>query len=165
MKVLLLVIALAFSVGALAAADEPSIGIGAYPVSQTTVSMWLLYATAPKPLPILLVYFTGAPGWSDRPWQTQFDGDLKSQAQINYRLVSKDVTLYIALSADKKTAWVQGKKYDLSQGNVYLVGNADSGSKNEKIAVLGNFDLTNPSELPVSLYMLRQHPELAQKVK
>jgi hypothetical protein len=165
-KILLLVIATLFPLRVLVASEGAAFGVGAYPLSPTTVSMWLLRTdSGSKPLPMLLVYFTGTPGWHNRGWQSKFDGNIKEEGRASYRLISQDVILEIAIAADNKTVWIQGKEFKLEQGNVYAVKNADKGSAKEQVEALGSFELPYSSGRPLALLVLQNHPELAEKLK
>lgn len=165
-KILALAIAFLLPLHVLNASQGAAFGVGAFPLSPTTVSMWLLRTdTDSKPLPMLLVYFTGTQGWHNRAWESKFDGNIKEESRTNYRLVSQDVVLEIAIAEDKKTVWVQGQEFKIEQSNVYVVKNADKGSSKEKVEALGVFDLPYSSDQPLAVLILRNHPELVQKLK
>ena len=167
MKKAFLLIALLIPVLSVAGDDRGKISFGAWEVSKTVVSTWLwaFSPTAPQTEPLVLAYFNGAAGWHDRQWDWQFDGSEKNQERTNYRWVSDSLTLSIAVSGDKKSCWIQNKMYDLAQGNVFLVRNADRGPKEEQVVVMGTFDLTNPSGQPLAVFLLRKYPELRAKLE
>ena len=165
-KFLFLALVIAFPLHILDAAQGASFGVGAYPLSETVVSMWLLRTNPDaKPLPVLLVYFTGVPNWHNRAWESKFEGNIKQESRTNYRLVSKDVTLEIAVSDDKKTVWIQGKEFKLEENNVYVVKGADKGPKMEVVQALGIFELPFSSDEPLAALVLRKQPELKEKLK
>lgn len=165
-KIFLFATAALLPLRVLSAPQGAAFGVGAYPLSATNVSMWLLRTdTEAKPLPMLLVFFTGAQGWHNRQWESTFDGNIKEEGRTNYRLVSQDVVLQIAIAEDKKTVWIQGKEYKIEQSNVYVVKDADKGPSREKVEALGRFELPYSSDQPIAVLVLRNHPELEAKLK
>lgn len=128
--------------------------------------MWLLRTDADqKPIPVLLVYFTGATGWHNRRWESKLEGNAKQESRSSYRLVSQGLTLELIISHDQKAVWIQGREYPLGDSNVYLVRDADKGSQSERIEALGRFTLPHSTEEPLALLVLRRNPELAEKLK
>src|SRR5689334_7112231 len=110
----LLVLVCVFSATGAFGQSNPGIGVGAFPLSSTTVSMWLLGGSATgNPQPIVLVYFNGPAGWHQRPWESKFEGNIRKEERATYQLVSSTVTLEIVVSADRKSVLVQGQEFQL----------------------------------------------------
>src|SRR5687768_5796834 len=101
-------------------------GAGAFPLSRTAVSMWLLGgAERENSRPVVLVYFTGPEDWHQRRWESKFDGNVQMDAAVTYRLVSSSVTLEIGVSADRTRLWVQGQEFSAAENTVFVVRNAN----------------------------------------
>src|SRR5215217_822555 len=132
--------------------ETKGVGVGAYPLSAKTVSMWTLDLDADgKSKPTVLVYFKGSAGWHKRRWE------MKSQG-TSQRLSSGDLVLEVSSDKEKGIAVIQGREFKLAKGNVYLVHDADKPHSVERIQTLGIFELPYPSESPVALEALRIHP-------
>lgn len=135
-------------------------GLGAHPLSRTTVSMWILGADGETP--VLLVYFSGLPDWHKRRWQTKSEAD--GSGKTIHRLVSADVTLAIATSADRKTIWVQEQQFSAETDNVFVVHDTDRGAQVQRVVRLGRYNLNLEGEAPLSVRAIQIYPELKQKV-
>jgi hypothetical protein len=148
------------------ASEGAGFGVGAFPLSLTVVSMWLLRTDAArKPLPVLLVYFTGARNWHKRSWESKFEGNTKQEGRATYRLVSSDVTLEIAISDDKTKVWVQNREFRLDTNNLFVVKSADEGATKEKVEALGHLSLPFSDKEPLAVLVLREHPDLSAKIE
>lgn len=139
-------------------------GIGAFPLSETTVSMWLNEVVGTKPRALAIVYFVGAPGWHNRKWKTDFSYHRDSGKDASYKLISDDVVLSLTISADMKTAHVQNKTFQLENSNIFLVKDADGGAKKETVQPLGHFVLEATADHPASVDALNRNPDLATAV-
>lgn len=135
-------------------------GVGAFPLSSTVVSMWLLGgAETDESRPIVLVYFTGPPEWHRRHWESKFDGSVREDAPVTYKLASASVTLEIAVSADRKRFWVQGNEFQADQTNVFVVKNVND-PKQQRIEQVGHLTLPSNTAEPLSVVVLRDNPPL-----
>lgn len=152
------------TINVVAVPEQPGIGIGAFPVSESLVSMWIHEIEDGNPQPTLLVFFAGSPGWHNRKWETKFNGNIKTSQDTSYELVSSDVILSIKISADLKTAFVQDNEFSLKKSNVFLVHEADQGSAHESILSLGSYVLPKSAGVPLPTIILREYPEIAKQV-
>ncbi|HEV8337930.1 MAG TPA: hypothetical protein VGR67_16085 [Candidatus Polarisedimenticolia bacterium] len=139
-------------------------GIGAFPLSESTVSMWLNEVVDGKPRALAIVYFIGAPGWHNRKWKTDFNYHRDGGKDASYKLISDDLVLSLTISADMKTALVQGKSFPLENSNVFLVKGADGGAKKETVQAVGHFVLEATAGNPASVDALNKNPDLATAV-
>lgn len=139
-------------------------GIGAFPLSETTVSMWLNEIVDGKPRALAIVYFVGSPGWHSRKWKTASSFHLDGGKDASYKLISDDIVLSLTISADMKTALVQDKPFPLEHSNVFLVKGADGGAKKQTVQALGHFELEATAGDPASVDALKRNPDLATAV-
>ena len=135
-------------------------GVGAFPLSRTTVSMWLLGATSDeKSQPLVLVYFTGPEDWHRGKWESKIDGKVEEDDRVSYRLTSATATLEIALTPDRKNVSVQGREFSLSQANVFVVKKANDPAK-QQVETVGRLELPAGSEEPLAVAVLKANPRI-----
>ncbi|MCD8483487.1 MAG: hypothetical protein LR015_13005 [Verrucomicrobia bacterium] len=145
--------------------QKPGFGIGAYPLSSSTVSMWLLKQNDDgNPETVVVVYFSGEDGWHNRPWKSEFQGNIKRAEKTLFELKSDDVTLTLAVSDDGLIVSVQGNDFNLEEGNVFVVRNVDRGSDHQEIVKIGRFDLPYSDRVPVSVALLQTKPEIQAEI-
>lgn len=133
---------------------------GAHPLSSRVVSMWLLDGNeGGDSQSMLLVYFIGPEDWHQQRWESKYDGNSEKQEKVTYRLQSASVTLEVAISADRKKIYVQGREFSASDTNVVIVNRADD-PPNVRIEALGHFTQQVDSSAPLSVAILRENPEL-----
>lgn len=139
-------------------------GVGAFPLSRTAVSMWLLGgAENEKSCPLVLVYFTGPEGWHQQRWESKFDGNAQKDAPVTYRLVSSSVTLEIKASADRNKVWVQGQEYSAAENNVFVVKNANDPSQ-QRVEKVGHIRLPSDTAEPLAVVVLRENPDVKSRL-
>jgi hypothetical protein len=152
-------ILLAFLIAPLAHAAS-GFGVGAFPLSRTAVSMWILGgADTDKSRPLVLVYFTGPENWHQQRWESKFDGNVERDAPVSYRLVSSSVTLEIRVSSDRKTFRVQGEEFGAAENNVFVVTNANN-PKLQRVEKIGRLNLPSDTDEPLSVVVLRDNAVL-----
>ena len=134
-------------------------GWGSYPISTNLLSMWL---SAPSGQPLIMVYFHGPEGWHKAEWKvsSKFEKGMPGWGELS----SEKVKLRIWLDADTGQAEVQANKVNVHGANTYLVLHTDD-LKNQKVVSLGKYDLPKSAGDPASVLLLRQNPELFQRLQ
>jgi len=153
------------SLGSLRAADDSHhdyklSGFGGYPISDSITSMWL---AEPKGKPLVMAFFSGGPpGWQNRKWQTNsnFQKDGPGWAECS----CDKATQRLWLDPETGSGEVQKTKVDVHQSNVFLVLNVTGPAASQKIVPLGVFDLPKSGDHPASDQLLRDHPDLQEKI-
>ncbi len=164
LRAAVLVPLLALAVNARPVAADAVEGIGAFPLSDSVVSLWLLGSPQEEKRALLLVYFKGTPGWHDRRWETDFKINVEAGDRAYYRLVSGDVVLGIMLSSDLRTAYVQDRPFPLSENNTFMVLRADGAPDAQTVIPLGRTDLASRKDEPISVQVLRANPDIARRL-
>jgi hypothetical protein len=134
-------------------------GWGAHPISADLTSMWLV---APGGQPLVMVYFHGPEGWHKAEWKlsSKFEKGMPGWAQ----LTSEKATLRIWLDPDTGQAEVQAERVNVHEANTYLVLRAGD-AKGQKVIPLGRFDFPKSGDDPASVLLLREKPDLLQKIQ
>ncbi len=133
-----------------------AIGAGAFPVSFTVASAWFAdRADANQKDVTLLVYFEGSAGWDDQP--TDFRWEI-NQSPAEIKMSVGKVTILVRYWSDSGELEIQGTKYKLSSGNVFLVEGIDSSKP--VLRNLGAQDLAfAPDENP-AIAILKRNPDV-----
>jgi Sel1 repeat-containing protein len=133
-----------------------AIGAGAFPVSFTLASAWFADRSDANQKDVtLLVYFEGSAGWEDEP--TDFKWEVNKSPATIQMSVGK-VQILVRYWSDSGELEIQGAKYKLSSGNVFLVEGID-GPK-PTIRDLGMQDLAfTPNENP-AIAILKRNPDV-----
>ena len=134
-------------------------GVGAYPVSDALTSMWL---AAPGGRPLIVVFFQGAPGWHKAEWKTASHFAKGEPGWAEFTSVKSRQRVW--LNADTGDAEIQAQKVHISDANTYVVVHMGDGPSVQKVVPLGTFDLPRSGTEPASVILLREHPELMDKI-
>lgn len=142
-----LLVALLGASPAQAATSTPEAGgIGAYPLSPTCASAWLLARADGNAKELALIaYVLGPPGWGeqDSKFESQMDRN-----PVQFSLICGNVRIRLTCDAAKGGGTVLDRAYDLEHDNVFLITAADGDSAT--VRALGRHDLSfakdaNPS--------------------
>lgn len=133
-----------------------AIGAGAFPVSFTIASAWFAdRADANQKVVTLLVYFEGSAGWDDQ--STDFKWEV-NQSPARIEMSVGKVQILVRYWSDSGEVEIQGTRYQLSSGNVFLVEGIDS--PKPMLRNLGVQDLSfTPNENP-AIAVLKRNPDV-----
>ena len=135
-------------------------GFGGYPISPSMTSVWL---DGPDHRPLLMVYFHGPDGWHNTQWKfgSKFEKGKPGWAELR----SEKATLRLSLNTETGEAEVQSGRFKISESNTFLVLHTGEPSIPQRIIPLGVLNLLASKDQPASALLLRENPELMERIK
>jgi hypothetical protein len=157
----LIVVIVALVVSAIAAPEEKLTvsGFGAYPISRSITSMWLV---GPDQRPLIMVYFHGPEQWHNTKWKVDSKFGRGKPGWVE--LKSEKVILRLSMDPETGEAEVQSGKFKTSESNTFLVLHTGERSVPQKIISLGILDLPASKDQPASVLLLQANPELVERI-
>jgi hypothetical protein len=135
-------------------------GVGGFPISDSITSMWL---NGPNGKPLLMAFFTGRPpGWQNTKWQTSSNFQKDGAGWAEFTCATATQRLW--LDPDTGQAEIQRTKANVRESNVFVVVNVTGPPKSQRIIPLGLFEISKSGDHPASDQLLRDHPELQERI-
>jgi hypothetical protein len=134
-------------------------GYGAFPVTPSTLGMWI---NGKNGNPVIMVYYHGPPNWADRHWDFNFSFDDEKQIGV-HEYKSSDLTLRVRVDLGAGRAEVQGERFSLAQNNTFLVVHTTDAQ--QRVIPLGHHKLLKTGQNPAAVMLLDSDKALKKRIE
>lgn len=155
----LLVVTLASAIVFRATADiRGVIGFGAFPVTPSTLGVWL---NGEDEAPLIMVYYHGPPNWADRHWEFESNFTQKGVGWHQYK--SPNLTLRVLVDLRAERVEVQRKSFSFAQNNTFLVVHTTDAQ--QRVIPLGHHKLLKTGQNPAAVMLLDSDKSLKKRIQ